>query len=108
MVRANLGGPDDRSEPQTADGVETGGDGGALPVQNLDAALVTSIELEPTPDDEQGRQTGKPIDSNMDHNSVSSTKKVVANRLNAGKSTGPRTEDGKRRVSRNATRHGLL
>ena len=29
-----------------------------------------------------------------------------ANRLNAQKSTGPRTEEGKQRASLNATRHG--
>ena len=32
---------------------------------------------------------------------------IEANRRNAEKSTGPRTDAGKARVSRNATRHGL-
>ena len=36
-----------------------------------------------------------------------STSKLVANRANASKSTGPRTVEGKRTASENATRHGL-
>ena len=36
-----------------------------------------------------------------------SAKKVLANRENAKKSTGPRTATGKSRASRNAMRHGL-
>lgn len=35
------------------------------------------------------------------------TKKITANRRNARKSTGPRTEAGKMRSSRNALKHGL-
>ena len=36
-----------------------------------------------------------------------SERKLAANRRNAKKSCGPRTADGKRKVSRNALRHGL-
>jgi len=37
-----------------------------------------------------------------------SEKKLAANRANAAKSTGPKTAEGKRNTSRNATRHGIL
>lgn len=36
-----------------------------------------------------------------------SAARIAANRLNARRSTGPRTEEGKHRVSRNAVTHGL-
>ena len=38
---------------------------------------------------------------------MTSLKQIEANRRNALKSTGPRTEDGKQSASRNAIRHGL-
>ena len=38
---------------------------------------------------------------------MTSEKKIEANRLNAQRSTGPRSEEGKARVSRNPMRHGL-
>src|SRR5436309_13738954 len=38
---------------------------------------------------------------------MTSLKQIEANRLNAQRSTGPTTEQGKRRSSRNAVRHGL-
>ncbi len=39
--------------------------------------------------------------------SLVSTRKVEANRRNSRKSTGPKTAAGKKRVSRNSTRHGF-
>ncbi len=41
-------------------------------------------------------------------NRNTSSRKVAANRRNALKSTGPRTTSGKRRVARNAVRHGFF
>ena len=38
---------------------------------------------------------------------MTSLKQIEANRRNALKSTGPRSEEGKQRASRNALRHGL-
>ena len=38
---------------------------------------------------------------------MTSLKQIAANRLNACKSTGPRTEQGKQQSRRNAWRHGL-
>src|ERR1022692_3839922 len=38
----------------------------------------------------------------------SSERKIQANRQNALRSTGPKTERGKRTVARNAIKHGLL
>lgn len=38
---------------------------------------------------------------------MTSDRKADANRRNALRSTGPRTQTGKRRVSRNSTKHGL-
>ncbi len=37
-----------------------------------------------------------------------SARKIEANRRNARKSTGPKTATGKKRVSRNAIKHGVL
>lgn len=39
---------------------------------------------------------------------MASDKQIEANRLNAARSTGPRTVEGKRRASQNALKHGLL
>jgi hypothetical protein len=38
---------------------------------------------------------------------MTSLRRLEANRENARRSTGPRTEEGKRRSRRNAVRHGL-
>lgn len=38
---------------------------------------------------------------------MASKRKITANRLNAKRSTGPKTETGKARSSRNARQHGL-
>ena len=38
---------------------------------------------------------------------MTSLRQIAANRRNASKSTGPRTEDGKQRSRCNAVRHGL-
>ena len=38
---------------------------------------------------------------------MTSLKQIEANRRNALKSTGPRSEEGKQRASQNAVRHGL-
>ncbi len=39
---------------------------------------------------------------------MASVAQIQANRLNARKSTGPRTAEGKERASQNALKHGLL
>ena len=39
---------------------------------------------------------------------MASVAQIEANRLNAQKSTGPRTPEGKEKASRNAVKHGLL
>ena len=38
---------------------------------------------------------------------MTSQRKIEANRRNAARSTGPRTEAGKKKVSLNAVKHGL-
>jgi len=48
------------------------------------------------------------VDENTHDNVVSLSKRTGANRRNAQLSTGPRTEEGKRRSRRNAFKHGIL
>ena len=48
-----------------------------------------------------------PIETNARKKPVSE-RKIVANRKNALRSTGPKTERGKRAVARNAITHGIL
>src|SRR5688572_19028018 len=50
---------------------------------------------------------GKSTPQDASNPTMSSRKRIAANRRNARKSTGPRTEEGKARSSRNATTHGL-
>jgi hypothetical protein len=49
-----------------------------------------------------------PADAVADEDIVASDAQIQANRLNAQRSTGPQTENGKRAVRYNALKHGLL
>lgn len=51
---------------------------------------------------------GRKVAGDVKEKSNSSPRKIEANRRNALKSTGPRTLNGKKRVSRNAARHGFF
>ncbi len=48
------------------------------------------------------------VDGKRRKTDVTTDRKLVANRRNALRSTGPRTAEGKRRASQNARTHGLL
>jgi len=76
---------------------------GRLQPENLDA----TGEL---PANNNGHEIAEPrqeIAAESNGKRTVSSRKVEANRRNARKSTGPRTPIGKKRVSRNALRHGF-
>ncbi len=50
----------------------------------------------------------QPSSANTSRKPPTSERKVQANRRNAVRSTGPKTERGKRTVARNAIKHGFL
>jgi hypothetical protein len=57
---------------------------------------------------EEQRTESKMISGDVNGKKIISARKVEANRQNSRKSTGPRTAAGKKKVSRNAIRHGFF
>jgi hypothetical protein len=77
---------------------------GRLQTENLDA----TGEL---PANNTGHETAEPrqeIAAESSGKRTVSSRKVEANRRNASKSTGPRTQSGKRMVAKNALKHGFF
>src|SRR6266581_4554162 len=77
---------------------------GRLQTENLDA----TGEL---PANNNGHETGKPrheIAAESSGKRTVSSRKIAANRRNASKSTGPRTQIGRRMVAKNALKHGFF
>ncbi len=77
---------------------------GRLQTGNLDA----TGEL---PANNNGHETAEPrqeIAAESSGKQTVSSRKVEANRRNASKSTGPRTQTGKRMVAKNALKHGFF
>ena len=56
---------------------------------------------------EKERTESKTISGDVNGKKIISSRKAEANRQNSRKSTGPRTAAGKKKVSRNAIRHGF-
>ena len=82
--------------------------------QNEMEATMNSDEQGPHGQEQQSQAEYSAVSAGpavADHESgktIASPRKIEANRRNALKSTGPRTPSGKKRVSRNATRHGFF
>jgi hypothetical protein len=77
---------------------------GRLQTENLDA----TGEL---PANNNGHETAEPrqeIAAESSGKRTVSSRKIAANRQNASKSTGPRTQTGKRMVAKNALKHGFF
>ena len=68
--------------------------------------LEKKLNAPPTPEEEE-EATGFPAESRIKRPYTLSPEALEARRKNAQKSTGPVTEEGKRRASRNSWRHGL-
>jgi len=76
---------------------------GRLQTENLDA----TGELPANNNGHETAESRQEIAAESSGKRTVSSRKIEANRRNARKSTGPRTATGKKRVSRNALRHGF-
>src|SRR5436309_8484477 len=76
---------------------------GRLQTENLDA----TDELPANNNGHETAESRQEIAAESSRKRTVSSRKIEANRRNARKSTGPRTATGKKRVSRNALRHGF-
>jgi hypothetical protein len=84
------------------------------PQQNLSQCAVPGISDGPPADNNNGhrkdeqRKGSNEIAAEASRKRTVSSRKIEANRRNSWKSTGPTTPTGKKRVSRNAVRHGFF
>src|SRR5438034_4104949 len=76
---------------------------GRLQTENLDA----TGELPANNNGHETAESRQEIAAESSGKRIVSSRKIEANRRNARKSTGPKTATGKKRVSRNALRHGF-